>query len=180
MIREMLTIPRKEVGETLELTLVRLLDGLRRLKAQPNLRERAYPRRSRVGIGLSGELHVGREDVTDLAGTDRLEPFATIRKTVGPIEDRQRQRVQGLNLETGMVGRTIAHLFACSGVERHKEKGIGRHSGVEHVSGALSQDPGLARTRGSDDARPGRRIRHREKLVRGERRRWRVRDDGRS
>ncbi len=150
-----LAVSRDDGGKVTDIAAELLLDHLRRPQAEPGRGERFEIHRHRIGHHLTA----GRDELVEQAADVRFVDHLGAGAGSGPGErgptgdDRERQRIERADLETGKVVGALLHLGASTDVERKQADGCRIDAAiVDQVAGPFGEHGGLARTGRCDDA----------------------------
>ncbi len=98
-------------------------------QAESRRAQRLDPRRERIGVGATGDLHEPAEQPPYLGFVDGLHAGGGLGRpteSVGPVDDRQRERVESADSQARQVGGAFLHLQLGPLVERHEGERSGR------------------------------------------------------
>ncbi|HRE02174.1 MAG TPA: hypothetical protein PLV68_12800, partial [Ilumatobacteraceae bacterium] len=162
-------ILRPHLDQAVDFAVVTALDGHRVDQAQTDRAQRFDPHRDRVGVAFARKLHQPPDDAPHLEFVDGAHLLASWSKRRRAVDDRQRDRVEGANLQPAQVAGARPHLFLGTLVERHQADGRGRQPPfTQQVARPLGEHAGLAAASGSDDACRATMVSDRSELIGGQ------------
>ena len=158
-----------DIGQPVDVTVVSGFDFARFEQPQPNQAQRVDPGGQRVGVAAPRNGHELLQDPTHVGLVDRAPRALLGSERATSVDDRQGDRVESSNLETGQVARSFGHLLLSPLVECHEAHSAGgKAPHRQQLACPLGQHARLARTCRSDDSRRSARVRHGRQLVVGE------------